>query len=183
MSGKTPREASDKKRGDERLKVVGTLVRGLGESAKFLSIPWVKAQLVEKLGFSPYGGTLNIDVHDPAIQERLKGCRGEKILPEEEGFCDAFLWSGVIGGKYPCAVVLPLVPGYPECILEIVAPLYLKQALAIEDGDGVEVEVYLKFGSAVRPGAHERNPDLSWPGALGKRGRAGKEAKQGRGKA
>jgi len=144
MRGKSPREASAERKGEECLKVSGTLVRGLGESAKFLSIPWVKAQLVKKLGFSPYGGTLNIDVHDPGVQERLKGCRGERILPEEEGFCDAFLWSGVIGGKYPCAVVLPLVPGYPECILEIVAPLYLKQALAIEDGDGVEVEVYLK---------------------------------------
>ncbi|HUJ69078.1 MAG TPA: DUF120 domain-containing protein [Syntrophorhabdales bacterium] len=144
MSRETPKHRPGEGEGEERLKVVGTVVRGLGQSPSFLSIPWVNAQLVEKLGFTPYGGTLNIDVRDPRVQQRLKQRCCERISPEEEGFCDAFLWPGVIGGKYPCAVVLPLVPGYPECILEIVAPLHLKKALAIEDGDGVEVEVYLK---------------------------------------
>ena len=125
------------------LRVAGTVVTGLGESASFLVIPWVNGQIVKKLGFAPYCGTLNIDVHDPEIQKTLKERCRERILPETEGFCDALVCGGVIAGRHPCGVILPLVPGYPEHILEIVAPVHLKETLKIEDGDGVEVELFL----------------------------------------
>jgi len=144
MSRKAQRGTLKARKERKPLTVVGTVVRGAGESSNFLSIPWVNAQLVEKLGFSPYSGTLNIDVHDPKVQETLKQFCGERVLPEEEGFCDALLCSGMIAGQHPCGIVLPFVPGYPECILEIVAPVHLKKTLMIEDGDGVEVEIYLK---------------------------------------
>ncbi len=124
------------------LKLTGTVVTGLGQSASFLSIPWVSGQLAEKLNFSPYLGTLNIDVHGSSIQKALKRLGKEKIVPAEEGFCDALVFRGMVAGRYPCGVILPLVPGYPQSILEIVAPVHLKQALGVNDGDGIELEVY-----------------------------------------
>jgi riboflavin kinase, archaea type len=130
------------RRKGESLKVSGTVVAGLGESASFLAIPWVNSQVVRILGFSPYCGTLNIDVQDPEIQKILKKLCDERILPEKEGFCDGLVCGGTIAGRYPCGVILPLVPGYPENILEVVAPVHLKEALQIEDGDGVEVELF-----------------------------------------
>jgi riboflavin kinase len=128
--------------GRRGLKVTGTVVTGLGESGSFLAIPWVKNQLKKALGFSPYCGTLNIDVHDPKIQKALKRSCEKRILPEEEGFCDALVCGGTIAGRLSCGVILPLVPHYSDTILELVAPVHLKEALSIDDGDEIEVELF-----------------------------------------
>lgn len=129
------------RRGPKTLKVVGTIVGGLGESASFLSIRWVKDQLLTKLRFEPFCGTLNIDVRDSRIQRILRRRGIERIVPEEQGFCDALLFSGTVSGRYPCGIVLPLVPDYPENVLEVVAPVHLKEALHMEDGEEIEVEL------------------------------------------
>lgn len=140
---RVPETAVDSQRRDKRSrKVTGTVVSGLGQSASFLCIPWVSGQITEKLSFSPYMGTLNIDVHSSGIQKVLKKLGKERIVPAEEGFCDALLFRGTIAGRFPCGVILPLVPGYPASILEIVAPVHLKQALGVADGDGIEFEIY-----------------------------------------
>ncbi len=127
----------------KRIKVTGAVVSGVGESASFLAIPWVNNQITRMVRFSPYSGTLNVDVADATIQKRLKSHGTAKILPEEKGFCEALIFRGRIAGRYPCGVVLPLVPGYPTSMLEIVAPVHLKDALGMQDGDGIEVEIYL----------------------------------------
>jgi riboflavin kinase len=127
----------------KRMKVTGAVVSGVGESASFLAIPWVSHQITQMVQFAPYTGTLNVDVADAGIQRRLKRQGMDKILPEEEGFCEALIFRGRIAGRYPCGVILPLVPGYPASILEIVAPVHLKNALSMKDGDGIEVEIYL----------------------------------------
>ncbi|MGD0230578.1 MAG: DUF120 domain-containing protein [Syntrophorhabdales bacterium] len=129
------------------IKVSGTVVKGLGVSASFLSIPWVENQIVEKLGFSPYFGTLNIDVQDSNIQEALKALPAKRIISAEQGFCDALVFEGTVGG-YPCGVILPLVPDYPGAILEIVAPVHLKKTLGLTDGDGIEVLLHLGNGGS-----------------------------------
>jgi riboflavin kinase len=147
---RVPETAVDAQRRNRRsLKLTGTVVRGLGESASFLSIPWVANQITSMLNFSAYPGTLNIDVHSPGVQKTLKRHGTERIVPAEEGFCDALVFKGTVAGRYPCGVILPLVPGYPASILEIVAPVHLKQALGAADGDGVELEIYISFAYAV----------------------------------
>ncbi len=144
-----PAVVGARRRERRSLKLTGTVVSGLGESASFLSIPWVSGQLASMLNFSPYLGTLNIDVHAPRIQKVLKRLGKERIVPAEEGFCDALVFRGTIAGRYPCGVILPLVPGYPPSILEIVAPVHLKQALGVNDGDGIEFEIYISFAYGV----------------------------------
>ncbi len=123
------------------MKIKGNIVRGLGESGKFLAIDWVNRAVCDTFRFNPFCGTLNIDVKDPAIQQALKAQGKERIASCEEGFCDALAFRGVINGRYECGVIIPLVPNYPEHILEIVAPVQLKDALGIDDGDEVELEL------------------------------------------
>jgi riboflavin kinase, archaea type len=123
------------------MKIKGKVVTGLGESGKFLAIDWVNREVCEKFKFTPFCGTLNIDVKDPAIQKALKKSATERISSRQEGFCDALAFRGMVNGLYECGVIIPLVPGYPEQILEIVAPLHLKDALGIKDGDEVELDL------------------------------------------
>jgi len=125
------------------MKIKGKVVRGLGESGKFLAVDWVNRLVCDAFKFTPFCGTLNIDVKEPAIQRALKQRGTDRIASCEEGFCDALTFRGTINGRYECGVIIPLVPNYPENILEIVAPVQLKEALGITDGDEVELELDL----------------------------------------
>lgn len=152
MSGKKEknREPSSQKkiRKSERtleipMKITGKIARGVGESAIFISIPWVSKRMGEKLGFQPFQGTLNIIVDSPEIQRSLKVHGGDLLRSEAAGFCDALIFRGKIAGIYDCGVVLPLVPNYDECLLEVLSAVHLKDSLGLKDGDEVTLELYL----------------------------------------
>jgi riboflavin kinase len=132
------------------MKVKGRVVKGLGESGKFLAIDWVDKQLCEKFGFSPFPGTLNIRVDDSGVQELLKKKATERLTHQSEGFCDAILFKALVNETQECGVIIPLVPGYDGQLLEIVAPVHLKEALKIDDGD--EVVLHLKLEPTVQQG-------------------------------
>jgi riboflavin kinase len=120
-----------------KMKIKGKVVKGMGTSQSFLSITWVNQQLCEKLRFLPFQGTLNVVLDDVTVQSMLKEkCTG-RLVSRAKGFCDAVLIKGRINDRYECAVVIPLVEKYDERLLEVVAPVYLKQALHIDDGDEV----------------------------------------------
>jgi riboflavin kinase, archaea type len=125
------------------MKIKGKIVKGLGESGKFLAVDWVNQAVREAFRFTPFCGTLNIDVADPSIQRKLIQRDAGRIAAPDPGFCDAIMARGRINGRYDCGVIIPLVPNYPEHILEIVAPVQLKEALGVADGDEVELELDL----------------------------------------
>lgn len=123
------------------MRIKGTIVKGVGESARFLSVPWVGRQMAQKLPFQPYQGTLNIKVDDPEIQRTLKRLGGDRLCSEVQGFCDALIFRGTVADRYDCGVVLPLVPNYDECLLEILAPVHLKDSLGLRDGDEITLDL------------------------------------------
>jgi CTP-dependent riboflavin kinase len=125
------------------MKIKGKVIKGIGESKGFLSIDWVDRQLKEKLKFQPFYGTLNIAVDDVQVQAMLKEKATERLIHQTEGFCDAVLIKGLVNDKYECGVIIPLVKDYDERLIEIVASVHLKDALHIEDGDEVDLELYI----------------------------------------
>lgn len=125
------------------MRIKGKVVRGIGESKGFLAIDWVKQQLYEKLKFFPFPGTLNITLDDENVQRILKERGTDRLVHQIEGFCDALIFKGLINDKYECGVVLPLVEKYDEFLLEVVAPVNLKQGLHIDDGDEVTLDLYI----------------------------------------
>lgn len=81
------------------MKITGKIVKGLGESAGFIAIPWVTKQMREKLKFQPFGGTLNLAIEDPEIQRILKAHGGDRLCSEAAGFCDALIFRGKVAGN------------------------------------------------------------------------------------
>lgn len=106
-----------------------------------MELPWVKRQMTEKLGFTPYSGTLNVKLNEKSAKQRklLKKASSEKICPAE-GYRSGLLFKAFIG-ILECAIVLPEVPGYPKDLLEIVASVNLRKTLQLEDGFEVTVTV------------------------------------------
>ncbi len=128
------------------MKIEGHVIKGVGESKGFLTIDWVNDRLCEEFRFPPFPGTLNISVRDPGVQKVLKEKGTARLVHRTEGFCDAILIRGRINGRTECGVVIPLVPDYDERLIEIVAPVHLKEALHIEDGDMVTLDLDMDEG-------------------------------------
>ena len=129
----------------ELIKVRGIVSSGVGESKVFTEIPWVRRQFIDKLGISPYPGTFNITVL-PEDRERLnviKNTKGVEIIPEDMNFCSANSFPALVNGRIRGAVIIPLIPGYPQAQLEIISSEHIKQSLSLKDGDLVDVEIRL----------------------------------------
>jgi riboflavin kinase len=119
----------------------GTVFSGNGEGRKFIELPWVKQQIQEKLGFTAYAGTLNIRLaEDSVVQKKLlEKAKRLKVIPEK-GYCTGFLIKAKID-NLEGAIVIPQVPNYPSDVLEVIAPVYLREHLKIADGSEVAVTV------------------------------------------
>ena len=121
--------------------VKGEIFSGRGEGAKFMELAWVKKQMEEKLGFTLFPGTLNVKLTTNSVKmgKLLKKRAGVEILPAS-GYCRGRLFKAKLNGV-ECAVIVPEVVGYPENIVEVVAPVNLREKLCLLDGSPVEVEV------------------------------------------
>jgi len=129
---------------NNRVKIRGRIVEGLREAGNFTQIPWVKKQFISKLSIDPYPGTLNLEIVDPESLKtfkELKAKRGIEIRPEDPSFCSAKCYSVLIGGRIKAAIIFPLVDGYPENKMELIASRNIKETLSLKAGDILEVEV------------------------------------------
>jgi riboflavin kinase len=126
-----------------QLKFVGRVFSGKGSGKRFVSLPWVTVQVEQKLGFTPYSGTLNLRLTGEEIDKRksLDPKHGITITPES-GFLPGTAYRAAIQGL-ECAVVIPDVPGYPQDVLEVISPIYLRGKLGLNDGKEVTVLVTL----------------------------------------
>ena len=122
----------------------GIVFTGEGIGSQYIKIPWVKKQINEKLGFDPHLGTLNIHLQNRQTKQ-LKEILGKfkviEITPEE-GFFRAHCFTALVKDGIKGAVIIPEKPNYPSNVLEIIAPIYLRKALSLKDGDKVEITIF-----------------------------------------
>jgi len=129
---------------NNRVKIRGRIVEGLREAGNFTQIPWVKRQFIQKLFIDPYPGTLNLEIVDPESLQTFKALKAKmriKITPEDPSFCSAKCHQVLIGSHLKGAIVSPLVEGYPENKMELIASQNIKEALSLNAGDMLEVEI------------------------------------------
>jgi riboflavin kinase, archaea type len=119
----------------------GTVFSGQGRGKKFVELPWFKGQVEEKLGFSPYPGTLNLVLTGKKVENRrlLEVSNGLMVKPQT-GYYSGVMFRASIDGL-ECAVVIPIMPNYPNDVLEVIAPIYLREKLKLADGSLVAVSV------------------------------------------
>ena len=121
----------------------GTVFSGRGEGARFINLPWVKKQIREQLGFSPYRGTLNVRLTRESIRVKklLTRVAGLKINPAAGYYAGKLFRARLM--NLECALVIPQVPGYSEDVIELISPDDLKNKLCLEDGSTCEIKVMI----------------------------------------
>ena len=127
------------------LRIKGRVFSGKGEAAKFIELPWVKKQIVEKLGFTPYRGTLNIELVKEEFEKKASLERAQAIeVSPVKGFSRGRCFKANLMDKLECAIVIPKIPNYPENVIEVIAPTNVREKLQLRDGDPVEVKILME---------------------------------------
>jgi len=124
----------------DQIKISGLIVSGAKQGAFFTQLDWVGEQCLEKLGFAPWPGTLNLEISmdHVAVIEELKVTEGLELVSPDSNYCSGHVFPVSIEGL-SAAIVLPAedVRVHARNIIEIISPEMLKDALGVNDGDCV----------------------------------------------
>ena len=126
--------------------LTGEVVSGLGEGAYYVSKPEYKRQFTEKLGFTPFPGTLNVRLRERGQRDRILLDLFEPIMIEgfdngERSFGQVKCYRALLNDTTRCVVVTALRTHYREDILEVIAEPNLRKSLGLKDGDRVTVKI------------------------------------------
>jgi riboflavin kinase len=125
----------------------GVLFTGLGEGAYYTSIDQYKKQFIEKLGFDPYPGTLNLklttdyDIKAHAELEAYPAIEIEGFKDENRTYGPVKCYPVIIENKVKGALISALRSHYDSSVVEVIAPIFLRKHLNLKDGHKVKVEV------------------------------------------
>jgi len=125
----------------------GVLFSGLGEGAYYVSKEGYRKQFIERLGFDPYPGTLNIklttdyDIKTRAELEAYPAIELQGFQNESRSFGAVKCYPAVINNKAKGAILTALRTHYDASVIEIIAPVFLRGNLKLKDGQKVKVEV------------------------------------------
>lgn len=127
------------------LRIEGRVFSGKGEGARFIKLPWVEMQIVEKLGFTPDFGTLNLKLSKEESRHRTLLKKAEAIvISPAKGFSRGRCFKAELANNLECAIVIPEIPNYPEDMIEVIAPTNLRERLDLKDGDYVQVKILME---------------------------------------
>jgi len=125
----------------------GVVFTGLGEGAYYISKERYRKQFIEKLGFEPYPGTLNLklttdyDVKTRSELEAYPAIEIEGFRNEDRTFGSVKCYPVTIENKVKGALILALRSHYDASVIEVIAPVFLRKQLKLKDGHKVKVEV------------------------------------------
>ncbi|MBW3581641.1 MAG: DUF120 domain-containing protein [Euryarchaeota archaeon] len=131
----------------ETVHLTGRVRSGVGEGQYYMSQDGYVRQFRAKMGFTPYPGTLNVELSGPEVNKlRLLKARPavviERFQTEERTFGGVHAWPARISGR-ACAAILPNRTHYTR-VIEVIAPEHLRSSLSLKDDDPVELEVEVR---------------------------------------
>lgn len=131
------------------LKLEGTVFQGFQEGAYYVSQKGYRRQFVEKLGFDPYPGTLNIRLRSKVDFQTRKELEAypailiEGFGNEHRSFGPLRCYRVTINGQVQGALMAIQRTHYDSSVVELIAPVKLREKLNLKDGDKVVVEAFI----------------------------------------
>jgi len=138
------------------LRLEGRVFTGLGEGAYYVQIPHYLMEFEKKLGFKPYPGTLNLrlfrkdDLLKRMILEKAADIVIEGFRDGRRAYGGARCIRAELNGE-DVALIFIERTHYSKDVLEVIAPICLREKLKLSDGDRVVVRVKLTPTDLARP--------------------------------
>jgi riboflavin kinase, archaea type len=139
---------------NEVITLEGNVVSGMGEGAYYMSLEGYRKQFRQKLGYTPFPGTLNIKLSDPVS---IRSRRDLSTYPSVfiDGFSDNLRTYGWVK-CYPVeinnqrienvALLILERTHYDDNTIEIIAPISIKESTKIKNGDLISVTAHNTTG-------------------------------------
>ena len=130
----------------DRVQFKGVVVSGMGEGRYYTEQTGYVEQFEEKLGFSPYPGTLNVKI-ELIERNKLRFLKNNQAIEISEfktrnrTFGAVRCFKAEING-IKGAIVLPMRSHYSN-VLEFISQTFLREKLEIEDDDEVNIVIFL----------------------------------------
>jgi riboflavin kinase len=129
----------------------GHVTGGMGEGRHYISLPGYMEQFVDRLGYEPFPGTLNVELTDESVRERVGMAAQDPIdidgwEDEERTYGPAYCYPASVetadGERYEQAhVIAPERTHHDDDQLEVIAPDRLRDELTLDDGDEITIHV------------------------------------------
>lgn len=129
----------------ETIELSGKVTEGMGEGSYYIGQKEYKKQFKEKLGFNPYPGTLDVKLNKKSFQtkKRLENSEGKRIngfSTEERDFGGGKCFPAHIG-EIKAGLILPERTIHDDDLIEIIAPIKLRDKLDLANKDEIRLEV------------------------------------------
>jgi riboflavin kinase len=126
----------------------GTVFTGIGEGAYYVTKDKYRKQFIEKLGYDPYPGTLNIKLtsdYDIKARHELEAYPAIEIQGfqnENRTYGPVKCYPIIINNRAKGAILFAMRTHYDNSVIEIIAPHFLRQQLKLKDGHKVKIEAF-----------------------------------------
>lgn len=128
----------------------GAVTDGMGEGQHYISLSGYQEQFRSRLGYEPFPGTLNVELDGEGVRlrERMEATDGVRIdewSDEERTYGAATCYPVVVrsGGDTfePAHVLEPDRTHHDDRVVEVIAPVKLREELAVDSGTEVRLDV------------------------------------------
>lgn len=133
------------------VELTGHVTSGMGEGRHYIALPGYMEQFVDRLGYTPFEGTLNVTLTADSVRSRSAMDALDPIPidgweDDDRTYGPAFCYPATVettsGDSYtPVHVIAPERSHHDEDQLELIAPDKLREELGLVDGDEVTVRV------------------------------------------
>jgi len=126
----------------------GVLVSGLGEGAYYVQLQGYSEQFAQKLGFTPYPGTLNLRLSSDHFWvkkelETLPAIIITSFQTQRRTFGQVKCFRATINDTAEGAIILINRTHHDDRIIEVIAPKNLRKTLELTEGSRVHVSIRL----------------------------------------
>jgi len=121
--------------------IIGIVQGGIGEGAYYVSQKEYQTQFNEKLGFKAYPGTLNLKISKEELAPFLANKPSIKInsFTTKERTFGSLTCCKIKIKSAQAAIVVPERTRHSEDIIEIIAPVNLREELRFKDNDKIKI--------------------------------------------
>ena len=119
----------------------GIVKIGIGEGAYYVSLAGYQNQFIKKLGFKAFNGTLNLQINRKDVDNFLSSLKEIEI----SGFSTKLRTFGSLKcykiriNNFDAAIIIPERARRSEDIIELIAPVNLRDGLKLTDNDKVTI--------------------------------------------
>ena len=130
--------------GGEVFEFEGTVFSGMYQGGYYITRPGYRDQIVERLGFDPFPGTLNLRIGEAYLEQRrrldgLLGVRLEGFRESDRAFGGARCYPLLVNGEVEGALIVAERTSYDLSVMEVISPVGLRERFSLEDGDTVRL--------------------------------------------